>query len=116
MRKKDPLKSYYQTISAMGKLAMTKKKAEGETMSLAPLGYRNVRINGRSTIEPDPKTFEFVQKAYELRKKGLSIRTISHILEKDGLSSRRGKSITPMTVWRVLNHPLAPKPLLQDFK
>lgn len=41
MSKSRKLRGYYQTISAMGKQAMAKKKAEGVTMNLAPLGFLN---------------------------------------------------------------------------
>lgn len=49
------LTTYYKTISAMGKAAMADKKAKGECMHLAPLGWLSARDeNGRSIIVPDP--------------------------------------------------------------
>ena len=74
------LKTYYQSISAMGKLAMAKKKAEGQTMHLAPLGYRNVRRYGRSVAEPDPETWQLVEEARALRHQGHSIREICRLM------------------------------------
>lgn len=38
-----PKAPYYQAISALGKKVMEPNIAEGETMHLAPLGWRNAR-------------------------------------------------------------------------
>ena len=96
------LKTYYQTISAMGKLAMAKKKAEGQTMHLAPLGYRNVRRDGRSVTEPDPKAWVLVEEATALRRQGHSIREICRLMAEKGLNSKRGKAIGPSSMFKLL--------------
>jgi hypothetical protein len=61
------LRTYFQTISAKGKHAMRQKAAEGETMHLAPIGFKNVRQDGRSVTVPDPKTYPLVLEALWLR-------------------------------------------------
>ncbi len=94
--------TYYQIISAMGKEAMWEKKANGETMHLAPLGWKNVKINGKSTIRIDEEKFLLVEEARQLRKQGKSIREICKIMEKKGLRSQRGKVISPMGLWKIL--------------
>ena len=94
-------KELRQFYSAMGKAAMWHKKANGETMHLAPLGYRNVKKDGRSMIEPDPDAYPLVQEAKELRRKGWSIRKICKEMEKRGLRSKRGNVIGPGAMQRL---------------
>jgi DNA invertase Pin-like site-specific DNA recombinase len=95
------LTTYYETISAMGKAAMTDKKAKGECMHLAPLGWLNARDDkGRSIIVPDPERYELVQEAKRLRAEGMSIRKICRHLEKKGFQTKRGKSISPASLWK----------------
>lgn len=94
--------NYYQIISAMGKEAIKRKKAEGQTMHLAPLGYKNVKINGISTTEIDFDTFDLVQQARKLRKEGKSIREICWIMAQRGLRSQRGKIIGPSSMFGLL--------------
>ena len=96
---KDP---YYQLISLLGKEEMWKRKAQGETMHLAPLGYRNVHVNGRSLIEPEPATWSLVQEARALRRQGRSIREICRIMATKGLRSRRGNSLGPSSMFRLI--------------
>lgn len=86
----------------MGKEAIKRKKAEGQTMHLAPLGYKNVKINGISTVEIDFDTFDLVQQARKLRKEGKSIRDICRIMADRGLRSKRGKTIGPSGMFWVL--------------
>ena len=96
---KDP---YYQLISLLGKEEMWKRKAQGETMHLAPLGYRNVHVKGRSLIEPDPETWSLVQEAQALRRQGRSIREICRIMAEMGLHSRRGNLIGPSSMLLIM--------------
>lgn len=94
--------NYYQIISAMDKEAIKRKKAEGQTMHLAPLGYKNVKINGISTVEIDFDTFDLVQQARKLRKQGLSVREICRIMAGKGLRSQRGKVIGSSSMLKIL--------------
>src|SRR5665213_1357882 len=99
------LKLYFQTISAMGKEVMKEKKAQGECMHLAPLGYKNVRKNGRSVTEIDPATWPLLDKARSLRQQGFPIRTICQIMADKGLRSKRGKKIGPSSMFLILKRP-----------
>lgn len=94
--------NYYQIISAMGKEAIKRKKAEGQTMHLAPLGYKNVKINGISTVEIDDETYWLIQEARKLRKQGWSIRRLCRCMEAVGLRSQRGKIIQPSSMLKLL--------------
>lgn len=96
--------SYYQVISAMGKEAIKRKKAEGQMMHLAPLGYKNVKINGISTFEIDDEKFWLIEEARKLRKQGWSIRRICRCMEAVGLRSQRGKVIGPSSMLFLLEH------------
>src|ERR1035438_1689718 len=95
-------KRYFQAISAIGKEAMKEKKAQGECMHLAPLGYRNVHIKGRSVIERDPKIWPLVEEAKSLSQHGLSIRAVCQIMAEKGLRSQRGKIIGPSSMLKIL--------------
>ncbi|MGV3615274.1 MAG: recombinase family protein [Fimbriimonas sp.] len=95
---------YYARISALGKEAMREKRARGETMHLAPLGWRNARDGeGRSVVEPDPAAYPLVMEAVRMREKGRSIREICRAMEAKGLRSKRGNRISPMAMWKALD-------------
>lgn len=94
---------YYKTISAKGKVVMAEKRAQGERMHLAPLGYNNARDeHGRSVLIPDPETYSLVQEAKRLRDVGMSIREICTVMESKGLRSRQGKVIGPSSMLKIL--------------
>lgn len=95
--------TYYKTISAKGKVVMAEKRARGEQMHLAPLGYKNARDeHGRAILVPDPETYELVQEAKRLRAEGMSIRIIARFLFKMGISSRGGNVPSPSRVRNLL--------------
>lgn len=96
---KDP---YYQILSLLGKEEIRKRKEQGETMHLAPLGYRNVRKDGRSATEPEPESLPLVEQARALRRQGHSIRGICETMAGRGLRSKRGKVIGPSSVLLIL--------------
>ena len=94
---------YYRRISALGKEAMRRKNANGETMHLAPLGYLNVRdVEGRSVTVPDPRTHALVEEARIMRQEGRSIRQICAEMKRKGLRSNRGKVIGPSSMLTIL--------------
>lgn len=96
--------NYYQIISAMGKEAIKRKKAQGETMHLAPLGWKNVRINGKSTMRVDTDKFLLVEKARQLRKQGKSVREVCRIMNSMGLRSNRGNLISASSMLFILRN------------
>jgi len=68
MRWSEGSKEVYQMMSAMGKLAIQQRKANGEQMHRPPLGFKNSRDeNGRSVLVKDPVTYPLVQEALLLR-------------------------------------------------
>jgi hypothetical protein len=95
--------TYYKTISAKGKVVMREKRAKGEVMHKAPLGYKNARDDlGRSVLVPDPATHHLVQEAIRLHQGGMSIRKICREMEHRGLRNRRGKVLGASAMWEVL--------------
>ncbi len=96
------LTEYYQMISQMGKLEIAKRRAQGQTMNLAPFGFKNVRVNDRSTITPDPETFPLALMTVQMRKDGSTLREICEFMAKQGLRSKRGKVIQPIGMDKVL--------------
>lgn len=76
--------TFYKTISARGKEVMWAKKAQGEIMHKAPLGYKNARDeHGRSILVIDPVTYPLVQRAKELHAQGWSVSRIQLYLQRD---------------------------------
>ena len=96
-------KRYFQAISAIGKEVMKEKKAQGECMHLAPIGYRNIHVKGQSIIERDLKTWPLVAEAKTLSAQGHSIRAVCQMMTEKGLRSKRGKVIGPSSMLKILN-------------
>lgn len=100
------LTDFYRTTSMLGKEAMWKKKANGETMHLAPLGFLNSRdADGRSITVIDPKIYPLVQEARRLRSEGTTYPEICRIMREKGLRSKRGKVIGLSSMFLILNQP-----------
>jgi len=93
---------YYKRISAKGKEVMWRKKSKGELMHLAPLGYKNVHIKGRSLKMIDLETWLLVEEARQLRREGKSIRQICQIMANRGLLSSREKMVGPSSMLNLL--------------
>lgn len=97
------LTAFYKTISAKGKVVMAEKRARGEVMHKAPLGYKNTRDeDGRSILVIDPETYPLVQRAKELRAQGMSIRKICAEINSQRLRFKRSKLISPASLFRAL--------------
>ncbi|MGE4169115.1 MAG: recombinase family protein [Candidatus Margulisiibacteriota bacterium] len=75
-------RNYVNNLSEEVKKGMTQKLMAGGWCHLAPPGYRNVRINGRATIEPDPQSAPVIKTAFEMAKAGDSVHTITDYLNK----------------------------------
>lgn len=51
---------------------MKEAVSQGRWVWMAPLGYRNIRVDGKATIEPDPHTGPLVVKAFEMIADGVT--------------------------------------------
>jgi len=102
----DRLRRYYRRISAKGKEVMQQKRADGEVMHKAPLGYKNARDElGRSILIPDPETYPLVQEAKRLRAEGMSMRRLREVLSRRGLRGKYGSEISLSSLHRLLLSP-----------
>ena len=87
-------KFVFKAMSVRNHLIIKQRKAAGEQMHMAPLGYKNGRDKqGRSILVKDPLTYKLVKEAMQLRKRGKSIRQICRIMEAKGLRSQQGKRV-----------------------
>ncbi|MCR4307916.1 MAG: hypothetical protein NUV80_05110 [Candidatus Berkelbacteria bacterium] len=96
---------YYKSISARGKLAIRQRKAEGESMHQAPLGYRNVVIEGRTVLERHPRKYRLVQEAKRMWQEGASLRTVCRVMQAKGLRTKKGKIIRRSSMYLVVKQP-----------
>jgi Recombinase len=100
-------KEVYQMMSAMGKLAIQHRKANGEQMHRPPLGFKNARDGlGRSVLVKDHMTYPFVQEIFWLRRQSKSIRQICKTMEDKGLRSPKGKPIGVSSMEKILKRPI----------
>lgn len=102
MSTQSDLTGFYQSISEMGRLAIAKRRAEGETIGHVPLGFRKVQVNGKFTIAPDPETFPLLMLAHQMRQDGCTLREVCSFIAKKGLLSKRGKLLQSNGMARLL--------------
>lgn len=67
-----------------------------------PLGYRK---NGDGELEPDPETAPIVQRIFQLRDEGESLRSIAERLNNDDVDTKSGGQWHASTVKYVLDNP-----------
>lgn len=86
---------------------MQKKADKGYYPTKAPVGYINVRINGRSNIEIDPKKAPFVRKVFELYATGnYSYRALAEEMTRQGFSISRSVKCNKTNVEIILKNPV----------
>jgi DNA invertase Pin-like site-specific DNA recombinase len=79
---------------------------EGRYVWMAPVGYRNAKIGGKATIEPDEKAI-LVKEAFEaVAEKMEPIELIRQRLVKRGLTTRSGKPVNISYFYVMLRNPL----------
>lgn len=71
-------------------------------MHLAPFGFKNIRVEKKSTIAPDPEVFPLALLALQMRKEGITLREICELMAKRGLLSKQGKPIQPNGMHKIL--------------
>jgi hypothetical protein len=96
----------HQIRSEIAKQAMTARVEAGECPGIAPLGYRNVVIDDRRTVEVDPTAAPLVIEAFHLAaQRKRSLRKIRTELGQRGLVGRNGKPIGVSSLQAVLTNP-----------
>ncbi|WP_295794775.1 recombinase family protein [Mucilaginibacter sp.] len=85
---------------------MREATQEGRYVWMAPIGYSNVKINGKSTIAPNDKA-ALIQKVFELiATRQYSTNSIRLIMSKQGLTNRKGGPVTCSNFFHFLRNPL----------
>lgn len=69
------------------KRKIEQKLHDGEWPGRAPIGYLNITIDKKKDIIPDPERRGYVEKMFQLRSKGVSLRAIAKVMKEDGLVS-----------------------------
>lgn len=68
---------------------MREAVSQGRWVWKAPTGYRNVRIDGRANIEPDPRTAPLVIEAFEKLARRVRVTDVREWLNEQGIPIRR---------------------------
>lgn len=99
-------KIYQNYLTDRSKAAMRAKAEQGIFPGCAPLGYKNVKVDGQKTITLDLETAPKVKRLFELAsKKKMSLRKLAIEAEKMGLRSRNGKTFGPSSLKGILENP-----------
>jgi DNA invertase Pin-like site-specific DNA recombinase len=85
---------------------MREATQEGRYVWMAPIGYSNVKVNGKSTIAPDAMA-PFVRETFELiAERKYSTEAIRLAMTKKGLLSKKGQPIIRSVFYASLRSPL----------
>ena len=97
---------YHKMLSAQIKRGMENRVKHGDWPAMAPLGYRNVKQNGKPHVALDPLVAPLVQQAFYFAAEGKHpLRKILSILTERGLLSRRGDPLTISALCKMLTNP-----------
>lgn len=99
-------KSYVDQLRENVLRGFTQKIKEQEYPSKAPVGYRNVKKNGKSTIEQDPVAAPLVRKLFAQYATGnYPIKAAARDFCSAGIKSIHGTPFSVSSVHRVLDNP-----------
>lgn len=99
-------KSYVDQLRENVLRGFTQKIKEQEYPSKAPVGYRNVKKNGKSTIEQDPDTAPLVRKLFVQYATGnYPIKAAARDFCSAGIKSIHGTPFSVSSVHRILDNP-----------
>jgi site-specific DNA recombinase len=100
-------KNYIDNLGEEASKGMARKAKEGLWPSVAPLGYLNVEIEGKRTINRDPDRYKLIRRMFELYATGnYSMKDLVQPLFDEGLRSRKGKKVNKSTIEVLLKNPL----------
>src|SRR3989338_3594787 len=93
-------------ISANVRKGQKEKIAQGGFPSKPPLGYRTTGERGHKTHEIDPEKAPFIKQMFELYSSGQhSLKSLTKLLEQEGLRNRSGRPIVKSRVAELLSDP-----------
>lgn len=85
---------------------MREATEEGRYVWMAPLGYTNVKINGKSTIAPNVQA-PLIRRVFELiASRMYSTNAVRFMIAKEGLLNRKGEPVTCSNFYHLLRNPL----------
>ncbi len=83
---------------------MREAMREGRYIWRAPLGYNNVKVNGRATIAPDALTFPLVKQTFLLiAQNKYPTEEVRKMMQAHGLVTRNGKPVSQSFFYHALN-------------
>lgn len=101
-----PRARYRVMKSQIARQAMMARVKAGECPGIAPLGYRNVFVNGRRTVAVDEMTAPFIAEAFRMAaRRGSSLRKILAQLTPQGLAGKNGKPMAVSSLQAILTNP-----------
>ncbi len=99
----------YKTIARRLARGRDSSAAEGKYLgSVAPYGYRRVKLNGEKgyTLAPEPREAENVKRIYQLFLRRMGTKKIAADLNDRGVPARKGALWTSATVAHILDNPV----------
>ena len=100
-------KNYVDNLQEEVKKGLNQKCDEGHYPGLAPIGYLNVRTNGRSLLQIDPEKALLVRNLFELYARGEhSIEALVEYARGVGLRGRHGGPVHTAVIHNALRNPL----------
>lgn len=97
-----PLQPYW---TEKAKAAMHEQRLSGRHLGKAPLGYRNVVIDGKPAIAVDPDAAPLVKEAFRLASQKVPLRKILPELDGLGLRTTQGGKLGVSSLHKILNNP-----------
>ena len=98
--------AYVDSLRDNVKRSFDHKIREGQYVSRAPLGYLNVRENGKATIIVDAERSMLVRRLFTEFSYGLdTVPTITKKAKDWGLRTREGKPVSKAQIYQLLNNP-----------
>ena len=80
---------------------------DGRYVWMAPVGYINTKVNGKSTIVQDPLMAPIVKETFELALKGIrTVEEVRVIMEERGLVLKSGKPLNKTYFYKILKNKL----------
>ncbi len=98
---------YHAGLGKRVQRALAEHAASGKPTGCAPVGYKNVNVNGEKRISPDENMAPLVREAFELAATGnYSLRKLLAIIAMQGLRSRNGNVMGVSALQNVLTNPI----------
>ena len=95
-------KNYIDNLSEEVRKGLNEKVKEGYYPQKAPVGYKNVRVNGSAIIEVDREKAPFIKKMFELYASGISAEQARKILSDEGFYNKN-RPYTKSYIIRILH-------------